>query len=158
MDLTDGNPTTSNIVQSSFNELAEQFGHGHILFLGLTLNECLKFFVNSDSDSWIFDCHLVNLATSSASCASSKHSAHVPSAFMRLASQWSAQTMLPWLSVYVSVVITTPQLLFVNQELTTVHWLSWLSQELLVSVVRSLAMLQDCLLELLTCWWFLWLT
>ena len=155
MDLTDGNPTTSNTVQPSLNELAKQFGHGHILLLCLTLNQCLEFFVKSDCDGWILRSHR---ASNSASCASSKHSAHVPSAFMRLASQWSAQTMLPWWSVYVSVVITTPQLLFVNQELIRVRWLSWLSQELLVSVVRSLAMLQDCLLELLTCWWFLWLT
>ena len=83
-DLTDGNPTTSNIVQTCLNVSAKKFGHGHIFTLGLTLNDCLEFFVESDRDGWILRSHR---ASSSASCASSKHSAHVPSAFMRLASQ-----------------------------------------------------------------------
>ena len=57
MDLTDGNPTTSNTVQSSFNELAKQFRHGHILSLGLTFNQCLEFLVKPDGDGWIFVIH-----------------------------------------------------------------------------------------------------
>ena len=58
-DLTDGNPTTSNIVQTCLNVSAKKFGHGHIFTLGLTLDKCLDFLIKPDGDSWIVPSHVV---------------------------------------------------------------------------------------------------